>query len=230
LEAYPKNLLRLTFYAPKEAHMLKILVASSKGGAGKTMLATNLAAHYAVEARNTVLVDADRQGSSLRWSERRATHMYPVLGLSGLRRDWEKQIPDDAQRVIIDTPAGIRVDEVAGYLDYVNVLLVPVLPSAIDLEASEPFLADLAKLLRIERGKVAVGVVANRLKPWTNASQLAVEEMRRFPFPVVGELRDTQGYVLANALGKSIFDYHSELVRSHQEDWAKMLRWLKKHG
>ena len=83
---------------------------------------------------------------------------------------------------------------------------------------------------RIKRGKVAVGVVANRLKPWTNASQLAVDEMKAFPFPLVAELRDTQGYVLANALGKSIFDYHSELVRSHQDDWAKLTRWLKRQS
>jgi chromosome partitioning protein len=210
--------------------MLKVLVASSKGGAGKTIVATNLAAHYAVDGKNTVLVDADRQGSSLRWCDKRALHVNAVLGLPGLRRDWEKHVPDDAQRVIIDTPAGIRASEVGDYLDQVDVVVVPVLPSAIDLEATEPFLAELAELPRIKRGKVVVGVVANRLKPWTNVSQLAVEEMQRFPFPLVAELRDTQGYVLANALGKSIFDYHSELVHSHQEDWAKLLRWLKKHS
>jgi chromosome partitioning protein len=210
--------------------MLKVLVASSKGGAGKSTLATNLAAHYAVEGRNTVLVDADRQGSSLRWCEKRSVHPNAVLGIPGLRKDWEKHVPGDAQRVIIDSAAGIRAAEVEAYLDHVDVIVVPVLPSAIDLEATEPFLAELTELARIKRGKVAVGIVANRLKPWTNASQLAVEEMQQFPFPVVAELRDTQGYVLANALGKSIFDYHSELVRSHQEDWAKLLRWLKKHS
>ena len=210
--------------------MLKILVANSKGGAGKSTLATNLAAHYSVEGRNTVLVDADRQGSSLRWCEKRALHVNAVLGVPGLRRDWEKQVPGDAERVIIDSAAGIRATEVADYLDSVDVVLVPILPSAIDLEAAEPFLAELANLPRIKRGKVAVGLVANRLKPWTNASQLAVEEMKGFAFPLVAELRDTQGYVLANALGKSIFDYHSELVRAHQEDWARLLRWLKKHA
>ncbi|GAA0710749.1 ParA family protein [Dokdonella soli] len=210
--------------------MLKVLVASSKGGAGKTTVATNLAAHYAVDGKNTVLVDADRQGSSLRWSEKRALHVNAVLGVPGLRRDWDRHVPDDAQRVIIDTPAGIRAGEVGDYLDHADVILVPVLPSAIDLEATEPFLAEISELPRVKRGKVAVGVVANRLKPWTNASQLAVEEMQRLPFPLVGELRDTQGYVLANALGKSIFDYHSELVRSHQGDWTKLLRWLKKHS
>jgi chromosome partitioning protein len=207
--------------------MLRVLVASSKGGAGKSTLATNLAAYYAVDGRNTVLVDADRQGSALRWSEKRAAHADAVLGLSGLRRDWQRHVPADAERLIVDTAAGIRAGEVDDWLEHVDAVVVPVLPSAIDLEATEPFLAELAELPRIKRGKVAVGIVANRLKPWTNASQLAVEEMRGFPFPLVGELRDTQGYVLANALGKSIFDYRSELVRSHQEDWAKLLRWLK---
>lgn len=210
--------------------MLKVLVASSKGGAGKSTLATNLAAYYAVDGKNTVLVDADRQGSGLRWCEKRAHLGHAVLGLPGTRRDWDRQVPPDAQRVVIDTPAGIRADEVDGYLDKVGAILVPVLPSAIDLEATEPFLNELAALGRIRRGKVAVGLVANRLKPWTNASQLAVEEMRRFPFPLVAQLRDTQGYVLANALGKSLFDYHSELVRSHQQDWSGLVRWLKKHS
>ncbi len=210
--------------------MLKVLVASSKGGAGKSTVATNLAAYYSVDGKNTVLVDADRQGSSLRWSEKRAQHANAVLGLPGLRRDWHRQLPADAQRVVIDSAAGIRASDVADYLEHVDVIVVPVLPSAIDLEATEPFLAELAGLPRIKRGKIAVGVVANRLKPWTNASQLAIEEMKAFPFPVVAELRDTQGYVLANALGKSIFDYHSELVRSHQDDWTRLTRWLKKHS
>ena len=208
--------------------MLKVLVASSKGGAGKTTIATNLAAHYAVDGKNTVLVDADRQGWSQRWAEKRAGMSHPVLGLSGLRRDWAKHIPEDAQRVVIDSAAGIRSGEIGEYLDGVDAVIVPVLPSSIDLEAAEPFLAELADLPRIKRGKVPVALVANRLKPWTNASQQAVDEIKGFPFPVVAELRDTQGYVLASALGKSIFDYNSELVRSHQDDWSKLLRWLKK--
>lgn len=210
--------------------MLKVLVASSKGGAGKSTIATNLAAHYAVKGRNTVLVDADRQGSALRWSEKRAAHANAVLGVPGLRRDWVRLVPDDAERVIIDSAAGVRAAEVADYLEDIDAIVVPVLPSAIDLEATQPFLAELAELPRIKRGKVAVGIVANRLKPWTNASQLAVEEIKAFPFPLVAELRDTQGYVLANALGKSIFDYHSEQVRSHQDDWKGLLRWLKKQA
>jgi chromosome partitioning protein len=210
--------------------MQKILVASSKGGCGKTTIATNLAAHFAQEGKNTVLVDADRQGSSQRWAEKRAGLPAAVLAISGLRKDWQNKIPADAERVIVDGPAGIRPGELAELLEGIDALLIPVLPSRIDLEASEAFLREIANLARIKRGKVAVGLVGNRLKPWTTASQEAVEEVKRLPFPLLAQLRDTQGYVLVAGLGKSIFDYHSELIRTHQEDWDKLLRWLKKLG
>jgi len=61
--------------------MRTVLVASSKGGAGKTTLATNLAAHYALDGKRTVLVDADRQHSATRWSEKRADGSGSFEGL-----------------------------------------------------------------------------------------------------------------------------------------------------
>lgn len=47
------------------------------------------------------------------------------------------------------------------------------------------------------------------------------------PFPLVAQLRDSQAYVLLAALGKGIFDYASEQVRNHQQDWKPLLRWIK---
>lgn len=210
--------------------MLRVLVASSKGGCGKTTLATNLAAYYALDGKNTVLVDTDRQGSSQRWCEKRVGSAAPVLPINGTRGGWPARIPQDAERVVIDAPAGIRASELANLLDAAHALIIPVLPSRIDLEANEAFLADIAQLPKIKRGKIAVGLVANRLRPWTTAAQQAIEEIKRLPFPLVGQLRDTQGYVLMAGLGKSIFDYHSEVIRSHQEDWEKMIRWVKRVG
>jgi chromosome partitioning protein len=46
----------------------------------------------------------------------------------------------------------------------------------------------------------------------------------------VAQLRDSQAYVLLAALGKGIFDYHSEQVRSHQDDWKPLLRWIKRQS
>lgn len=208
--------------------MRTILVASSKGGAGKTTLATNLAAHFALEGRNTVLVDADRQRSSTHWCEKRAALESAVLPVEGDRRGWEKRIPDDAQRVVIDVPAGWFGEELAPYLEAADAVLVPVQPSVIDLEATVPFLDSLAAHPRVRKGKLRVGLVANRLRPWTTASQQAVELLGRWPYPLVAQIRDSQAYVLLAGLGKSLFDYHSERVREHQADWEPLLRWVRK--
>lgn len=208
--------------------MLSILVASSKGGVGKTTIATHLAAYFALAEKHTVLIDADRQGSSRHWCEKRAGLNAAVLPIDGSRRGWEKHIPPDTERMVIDAPAGAMADDLAAFLATVDAVVVPVLPSVIDLEATVPFLNSLATVDRVKKGKLAVGLVANKIKPWTNASQQVLDQLKAWPYPVVAQLRDTQAYVLLTGLGKSLFDYHSEQVRSHQDDWTPLFAWLKK--
>ena len=82
------------------------LVACSKGGVGKTTIATHLAAEAAVSGLRTALVDADPQGSATRWCERRAGMASAVLPLDGTRKSWRKHLPADTQRTIVDAPAG----------------------------------------------------------------------------------------------------------------------------
>ena len=132
--------------------MKTILVASSKGGVGKTTIATHLAAQSAVAGQRTVLVDADPQGSSTRWAERRASLDSAVLPLDGTRKDWRRKLPDDAQRVVVDAPAGAMAGDLDKVLEGVDAIVVPVSPSALDIEATVPFLNTLAKLPRVRRG------------------------------------------------------------------------------
>lgn len=210
--------------------MKTVLVASSKGGVGKTTIATHLAAQSALAGQKTVLIDADPQGSSTRWAERRAALESAVLPLDGSSRHktaW-KSIPDGTERVVIDAPAGAHPDDLEAYLEHAEALVVPVLPSSLDIDATVPFLNALAKHPRVRRGQLRVGLVANRLRPWTNASQQAVELLQQWPYPVIAQLRDSQAYVMLVGLGKSLFDYHSVQVRDHQEDWQPLLKWLKK--
>ena len=210
--------------------MLTTLVASSKGGCGKSTLVTQLASHWAQAGQHTAIVDADRQGSSFRWAALRPDNVPGVLAFEGSRRSLQK-LPPDTGQVLIDTAAGSRERDLEPYLDQANVLLVPVLPSSFDLHATLAFADELRSINRIHRGKLPVALVANRLKPWTHASQDALTQLaEQSPFPIVAELRDSQAYVLLASLGKGIFDYHSEQVRSHQQDWKPLLRWIKRHA
>ena len=208
--------------------MKTILVASSKGGVGKTTVATQLAAQAAIDGLNTVLVDADPQGSATRWAERRSELESAVLPIDGTRAGWRKRIPEDAQRVIIDALAGAMGGDLQPFLDIADAVVVPVPPSALDIEATVPFLNALGKHARVRKGELPVGLVGNKLKPWTNASQQAMDVLKQWGVPLVAELRDSQSYVLLTGLGRSLFDYHSAQVRQHQQDWAPLLRWLYK--
>ena len=205
------------------------LVACSKGGVGKTTIATQLAANAALSGLRTVLVDADPQHSSTRWAERRAELDSAVLPIDGSgKRAWRAWLPEDAERVVIDAPAGSMADDLEHFIDHLDAIVVPVLPSALDIEATVGFLNSLAKLPRVHKRKLPVGLVVNRSKPWTNTSQQAVEMLKTWPYPVVAQLRDTQAYVVLAGLGRSLFDYRSAQVRDHQADWEPLLKWLRK--
>jgi len=210
--------------------VLTILIASSKGGCGKTTLATNLAAAYAQNGAQVVIADADRQRSSTRWCTKRPANLPGVLPVDATRKRWREDVPHDADVLLLDAPAGTRARDLDDVLDAAHAVLVPVMPSQIDLEATADFLEDLRSTGRVRKGKLAVGIVGNRLRPWTTSSQLAVDAMREFGLPVVAEIRDAQGYVFLTGLGKSIFDYQSEEVRKHQADWLPMIKWLKQHA
>jgi len=209
--------------------MKTILVASSKGGAGKTTVATNLAACFALDGKRTVLVDADPQHSSTRWAERRAELEAAVLPLDATgKRAWRAWLPDDAERVVIDGRAGAMADDLSNFIEHADAIVVPVLPSALDIEATVGFLNSLSKVSRVHKRKLPVGLVLNRTKPWTNASQQALEMLQTWPYPVVAQVRDTQAYVVMAGMGRSLFDYRSAQVREHQADWDPLLKWIKK--
>ncbi len=210
--------------------MQTILVASSKGGAGKTTLATQRAGHFAVAGKATVLVDADPQASATRWCEKRAGMEAAVLPVDGHARAFRRHLPEDAGRLVIDAPAGAMAAGLEPFLEMADAVLVPVLPSAIDLEATVPFLNSLAQVPRVKKGRLPVGLVANRIKAWTSVSQQALEQLRLWPYPLVAQLRDSQAYVLLAALGRCVDDYRSEQMRGHQDDFAPIYRWLKKHA
>ena len=206
--------------------MKTILVAGSKGGVGKTTIATHLAAHSALQGRRTVLADADPQHSATRWAQRRAALDSAVLPVDATRRNWRAAVPADSQQMVIDARAGALAGDLEGLLEAADAVVVPVQPSALDIEATVEFLNTLGKVPRVRQRRLPVGLVLNRTRPWTHASRQALEMLQGWPYPVLAQLRDTQAYVVLVGLGRSLFDYHSAQVRDHQADWEPLLKWL----
>src|SRR6185312_13363749 len=115
-------------------------------------LVTQLAAHWAQAGQQPVIIDADRQGSSLRWTTLRPDTVPAVTALAGGRRALGR-VPAETGQLLIDTPAGAGSRELGMFLELADALLVPVLPSSFDLGATQDFLAELQQVPDIKRGK-----------------------------------------------------------------------------
>jgi len=211
--------------------MRRILIASSKGGCGKTTLATNLAVALAHRGRRVWMIDADPQASSAEWCRVRG-QAAPTIGClhsaepgQTASSGWTLRIPADTEYLLVDTPAGLRPFQLGEFLRRVDSVLVPVVPSAIDTRASRAFLADLAAAPAVRNGQLTVGLVANRVKPRTIAARQLPEFIDGVAFPQVASLRDSQAYVLAGALGRGLFDYSGAAIAACREDWQPLLDW-----
>ncbi|AIC11958.1 ParA family protein [Xylella fastidiosa subsp. morus] len=212
--------------------MKTFVVAGSKGGVGKTTIATNLAAQAALRGVRTVLADADPQKSSTRWTERRADLDSQVLSINanaanGSHR-WRNDLPANTDLLIVDAPAGMFADDLEGFLEQADAVIVPVMASALDIEAVVGFLNTMAKVPRVHQRKLPVGLVLNRARSRTQTTQQAMQMLGDWPYLLVAQLRDSQFYVVLAGQGRSVFDYRSAQAREHQQDWKPLLQWLHK--
>lgn len=216
--------------------MFRILIANSKGGCGKTTLTTNLAGCYARSGKRTTLVDCDPQGSSLAWCGLRAAHLPPIHALAsndptyGLSAGWLLRIPATTEVLLIDTPAGLRAHEFERFARHADVVLVPVVPSSIDLRATLAFLDTVRKLADVRSGRLRVALVANRLRERTHSARQLDATLERLTQAAMIRVRDSQTYVGLAETGLSVFDDNGSQARAHREDWAPLLQWLERRA
>lgn len=143
--------------------MRHIMVLNAKGGCGKSTLVTNIASYFANEGASVALADYDPQRSSLDWLERRPENRPAIASVAaydeGLRR-----VPRTADIVVSDAPARSHGKELADLVKHAETIVVPVLPSTIDIQATTTFLKELQSVGKIERKQAKIGVIANRVR------------------------------------------------------------------
>jgi len=212
--------------------MQKIVVLNPKGGSGKSTIATNLASYFAVSGLKPTLMDLDAQGSSMRWLNKRTQVQPPIHGIAGYERNtrvtrsFATRVPLDSQRLIVDTAAALESQRLPEITRNATAILVPVLPSDIDIHAAAKSISDLLLIAKIRRDEQRIAVIANRVKKNTLVYRALMRFLETLRIPVVATLRDSQNYIRAAESGVGLFEMKPHRVREDLEQWLPLIGWL----
>ena len=217
---------------PSHPDLKRIVVLNPKGGSGKSTLATNLAGFLSASDHPCAIMDFDPQGSALRWLQNRPEEYPEVYGISAcehdttMTRSFQMQVPRRCRYLVVDTPAALQAPELAEFTRGAHAILVPVLPSDIDIHAAAKLVSDLLVVAKVSRRMGRLGVVANRVRENTVGYRKLKRFVDRLSISVIGELRDSQNYVHAADQGISIHEMQPSRVRKDLESWKPILGWL----
>lgn len=213
--------------------MQRIVVMNPKGGSGKTTIAINLASYFASRQQTPVLMDFDPQGSSLRWVKKRQPPQPPIHVIAAFEKDsrttraFQLRVPDSATHVIVDTPAAVESRAMPDITKDADKILVPVLPSDIDIHACSRCIRDLLLVAKIRREDNRIGVIANRVRRNTVTYQTLIRFLQTLGIPIVATIRDSQNYVRAAELGIGVHEMKSYVAAEDVEQWQPLVEWLE---
>jgi len=212
--------------------MQRIVVLNPKGGSGKTTIAINLASYLAASGQVPVLMDFDPQGSSVRWVKKRKPTQPAIQVIAAFEKDtrttraFQLRVPETATHVIVDTPAALEARQMPEMTRDADKVLVPVLPSDIDIHTCSRCIRDLLLVGKIRREDDRIGVIANRVRRNTLTYQSLIRFLHSLGIPIVATIRDSQNYVRAAELGIGVHEMKSYVAHDDVEQWTPLVEWL----
>ncbi len=212
-----------------------ISVTSLKGGVGKSTIAQNLAVCFAHAGYKTCIVDADTNQSSVRWSGLRDENQPGVL-VSGLPDGKElaknvKLLNETYEIILIDgTPSlSPTASKILLLADFV---LIPVLPSALDLWATQQFLERYQEACEQKEQQIPAYFLLNQHDERTTLSKEAEEALHNFETVGLKTLKSTiknrVAYKRAVIDGAGVFEFTDPKAKEEMVALANEIQGILK--
>ena len=217
-----------------QVRMKRILVINSKGGCGKSTLSTNLAAHLqASKESNVALIDYDVQGSSKKWLSVRSKRLRKISGLFPardnaihFRRTWYLLLDKKTTHVVIDTPAGTSGIDLSERISQCDMLVVPVMPSAIDIRASADFIGKVIVNPKFRNSRKRIAVVANRVTQGSESFEKLEQFLWSLKIPFIATFNEHSSYLLAAEHGCGVNELPPNIESPDESKWTNLVNWI----
>ncbi|MFC1747645.1 ParA family partition ATPase [Pseudomonadota bacterium] len=186
-----------------------IAVSNQKGGTGKTTLSMNLAAGLAQRGR-TLVVDADPQGSAGQWASLAPDEKpFPVsvIAVAGNLAREVNRFRSDYQYVVIDCPPTLETEATRLAMTAADKIVVPVLPSPVDLWASVR-LSEALEQLKFTKPDLKACMVVNQVEPRNALSRAMQGALAEFDIPALESVIRRRAVFRTSAIdGASVYCY-----------------------
>ena len=206
--------------------MRTIMVMNSKGGSGKSTVATNLASYFATRDKKVVLLDFDPQGSSLAWLAARPPGRAPIRGIAAYGENTQRA-GRSTDYAIMDVPAGLHGAALGRLASRAQSILIPVLPSPMDMRAAADFIDEIRSTAHVQRKRAKLALLANRSRDFTRIYWELEDFLRRQKIPFLTMLRDSQHYIRAAERGLGIFELGPAATAVDREQWQPIIKWIR---
>ena len=218
---------------PGHRDLKKIVVLNPKGGCGKSTLAVNLSGYLASLGNQVAIMDFDPQGSSMRWLKLRPGNVPAIHGIAGYAvdasatRSWQLRIPPHIRYLVVDSPGSVPPEKLSELTSGAHAILIPVLPSDIDVHAATQLMTNLLLIAKVSRRMGRIGIVANRVRENTLAYRKLVRFLDSLSIAAIGVLKDSQNYVHSAERGLSIHEMTGAKIQTDVERWGPIFEWLE---
>ena len=187
-----------------------VSILSQKGGTGKSTLALNLAAAFAVQGQSVLLFDSDSQASCRVWASRSGPEGPPGIDVRELQEDAVfaevRAGAADHDWVVIDGPPRLT-SIIADAIRVADLVVIPATPGPFDLWACPQLVAAVKASQTANGGRPTATFVVTADKPGTLLSRHIDESLAAYGLPVmVSRTTDRVAYPMTIIAGQSVFD------------------------
>lgn len=176
-----------------------IVVANQKGGCGKTTTAVNLAGAFSARGMDVLLVDADPQGSAMKWRGL-CQGPFSVAVIALPMPVLDQELPGMAKKydiVVVDTPPGMETITRSG-LVVADLAIIPLQPSPLDLWSGTDIIGLVKRAEHLNPG-LETRLLLNRKIQGTRLGRESLDALKEFPFDVL-KTEIHQRVILAEAI------------------------------